>query len=100
MDARILFFSQTARTLGSPPGEAAGQAAKRPPRAGRLEEDAAEVARRLCRNPGARRGRSERQTTTGTDSPDSILNYSTPPMCRVRFRPRRSELAAYAIARL
>jgi hypothetical protein len=63
---------QTARTQGFPPGEAVGQAAKRPPRAGRLE-DGAEVEGRLGPNPEARRGRSEPQTTIGTDSPDTIL---------------------------
>ncbi|KAI9442585.1 hypothetical protein H4582DRAFT_1296207 [Lactarius indigo] len=50
-----------------------GQAAKRPPRAGR-PEDGAEVGRRLCPNPEARRGHSEQQTTIGTDgSSDTLL---------------------------
>ncbi len=64
-----------------------GQAAKRPPRAGRLEDEA-EVGRRLCPNPEARRGHSKRQTTIGTDDntlsitilsyPGSVFRLTTP----------------------
>jgi hypothetical protein len=62
---------QIARTLGlgSPLalGQAVGQVVRRRHRAGLLEEDGAEVGRRLCRNPEARRGHSRLQTTIGID---------------------------------